>query len=156
MRDYAGVQVSVSASDGAVLIRPALVLACAAVGAWVLRKLVIQATVEGESMQPTLHSGDRVFGTPMCRPAPGNIVLLRNTWSRGPQLLVKRVESVTSNDALVVSGDNAGSLGSDRLGAIPRSHVRGTVFAAVVRDNNGSSSWALISRRTPVWRDSVL
>lgn len=98
-------------------------------------------------MEPTLRPGERVIAMRLRRPQPGDVVLFRSPWSRGPELLVKRVESLTSDGALLVAGDNERSLGSDQIGRVPRHRVRGTVFAAFSHDIDGSSYVPVPRRR---------
>lgn len=131
-----------------------VVAASLAVMVWVARRVFVQATVEGVSMEPTLRPGVRVIAMRLRRPQPGHVVLFRSPWSRGPELLVKRVESLTSDGALVVAGDNDRSLGSDQIGPVPRHRVRGTVFAAFSHDTD-RRSLVPVPRRRGVQRGLV-
>lgn len=114
---------------------------------WVVRRVFIQATVEGISMEPTLRPGERVIAMRLRRPQAGHVVLFRSPWTRGPELLVKRVESLTSDGALVVAGDNDRSLGSAQIGPVPRHRYRGTVFAAFSHDTDRRSLVPVLRRR---------
>lgn len=130
------------------------VAASLAVVVWVARRLFVQATIEGGSMEPTLRPGERVIAMSLRRPQPGHVVLFQSPWSRGPELLVKRVESLTSDGDLLVAGDSERSLGSDQIGPVPRHRVRGTVFAAFSHDSDGGS-FVPVPRRRGVQRGPV-
>ena len=88
-------------------------------------------TVNGESMAPTLRSGDRVlvdlWSYRSRRPATGEPVLLRGP---GPVLMVKRVATGDPPPGFLhVLGDNPdASVDSRQFGPIPREAVRGRVF----------------------------
>ena len=64
-------------------------------------------SVEGDSMQPTLHDGDRVLITrPYQEPAAGDIVIVRAKPSedRGERELIKRVVAVEGDVVIVERG----------------------------------------------------
>ena len=111
-----------------VLILGGSVLVVAAVTRWV----AVPWAVEGPSMSPTLHDGDRVIValTSYRRHAPriGDVVLLEGP---GGTPLVKRVAEPpvdVRQGTLWVLGDNAAESSDSReFGPLPLSHVRGRV-----------------------------
>ena len=95
------------------------------------RFVAIPWTVNGDSMSPTLRSGDRVlvdlWSYRNRSPVVGEPVLLRGP---GSVLMVKRVSAGNPPPGyLHVLGDNPGnSVDSRRFGPVPRQAVRGRVF----------------------------
>lgn len=84
-----------------------------------------RVTVEGTSMLPHLHPGDRLWVWPWLRPRPGDIVAVKDP--RQPdRVLVKRVASVGPDGALEVRGDTAeASTDSRQFGPVPPSLLMG-------------------------------
>jgi Peptidase S24-like len=94
--------------------------------AWPLRL----AVVEGASMVPTLHHGDRLLVWLRASgrlPAPGRVVLVELP---GRPLSIKRLVAVEPGDSVRLEGDNPyGSTDSRTLGAQPASALRGVALA---------------------------
>lgn len=125
----------------------ALVLLSLLLGISTARRLLVQATVEGESMAPTLHHGDRVLGTRLpLHPRVGHAILFRSPLRSGPALLVKRVVAITTDGAFLIDGDGPVSLSSDEIGPIERSAIRAVAVGAFVRGESGSISFVRLSR----------
>jgi nickel-type superoxide dismutase maturation protease len=81
--------------------------------------------VRDTSMQPALRPGDRLVVTPWARPRPGDVVVFRDPDATSIYT-VKRVQALTAEGSLVVSGDNANvSRDSRHFGPVPRSLVVG-------------------------------
>ena len=80
--------------------------------------------VSGNSMEPGLHSGDRLLVVPVLRIKEGQVVAVSDPRQPG-RVLVKRIHSI--HKGLVdVRGDNAGeSTDSRHFGRVPRSSVIG-------------------------------
>jgi nickel-type superoxide dismutase maturation protease len=82
-------------------------------------------------MLPTLQPGDELLYAPRAYrrqpPQPGDIVIARHP--QQPELLiVKRVQSATSNGRYHLLGDNPPqSTDSRHFGPVPRSHILGRV-----------------------------
>jgi len=92
------------------------------------------ATVSGDSMEPTLKSGDWVvlFGTPRRGPRLGQVVVVEHPRRPGFEL-VKRVSALSRERRLIwVAGDNQGvSTDSDEFGPLGLDAVRGVIRARV-------------------------
>lgn len=82
-------------------IAAAVVVTLLAASAFAARKLLIVATVDGPSMEPTLHSGQRILIWRTRRPCRGQVVLMRLPARPGHppdrSLLLKRVVAVTGD-----------------------------------------------------------
>jgi signal peptidase I len=93
--------------------------------------------VEGISMLPTLHPGDRllVLGLP---PRVGDVVALRHHG----RVMVKRVTAIVGSH-LMVQGDNAAtSTDSRSFGALPLASVLGrAVYRYAPRERVGRVPW---------------
>lgn len=77
-------------------------------------------------MQPALRPGDRVLVASWARPRVGDIVVMRDPEAHST-FVVKRVESIT-NEQAVVKGDNPWvSRDSRHFGPVPRSLIVGRV-----------------------------
>ena len=94
--------------------------------------LVIPWTVGGQSMAPTLDSGDRVlvdlWSYRNRAPEVGEIILLEGP---GGLMMVKRVDALVGpgEDKILVSGDNRGiSVDSRAFGAVHAEAVQGRVI----------------------------
>ena len=84
--------------------------------------------VAGESMNPTLQTGDTVLVRPTGHATVGNVVVSRHPFKTDSHL-IKRVEAVT-DDGMVLVGDNpAASTDSRSLGTVPWVHLIGVVTA---------------------------
>ncbi len=93
--------------------------------------------VEGASMEPAYRAGDRVLVNRLAyrrwRPAPGDVVVLRDP-ERAGHFLLKRVASFpphepSVSDEVYVLGDNdADSRDSRRFGAVPRAAIVGRAW----------------------------
>jgi nickel-type superoxide dismutase maturation protease len=100
-----------------------------------IRSLLPQmAAVSGDSMEPTLKSGDWVLVSRPPRRAPrlGQVVVVEHPRRPGFEL-VKRVSALSRERRLIwVAGDNQGvSTDSDEFGPLGLDAVRGVVRARV-------------------------
>ena len=97
---------------------------------WLLRRRVIRR-VTGESMQPTLLSGDIVLVDTraylVSMPSVGDIVLARHPYQRDVSI-IKRVADITPERRLVLHSDNP-HVGSDsrQFGTISQQRLVGRV-----------------------------
>lgn len=107
------------------LVGSALTAAGLAWVAWSVRRLD-RVEVEGDSMLPTLHPGDRLVVVRGRRARPGDLVTLPDP--RSPvRAVVKRVVAADAQEVFV-GGDNPGaSTDSRAFGAVPASSIRGRV-----------------------------
>jgi nickel-type superoxide dismutase maturation protease len=88
--------------------------------------------VEGDSMCPTLRSGDHLLVNRaaylLSGPRPGDIVALRDPEEPG-RVLVTRVAGLPDGGSCFLVGDNpAASRDSRRLGPVPRDLILGKVW----------------------------
>jgi nickel-type superoxide dismutase maturation protease len=85
--------------------------------------------VEGDSMLPSLRSGDRVLIDPKATVKPGDIVLARHPYKASIRIL-KRLSSIGPDGRIYLSGDNPDdSTDSRSFGSISSSDVLGKVIA---------------------------
>jgi nickel-type superoxide dismutase maturation protease len=85
--------------------------------------------VEGDSMMPSLRSGDRVLIDPKASVKPGDVVLARHPYRSSVQIL-KRLSSIEPDGRFYLSGDNPDdSTDSRTFGTLARSDILGTVIA---------------------------
>ncbi|MEV5576690.1 S26 family signal peptidase [Spirillospora sp. NPDC052269] len=127
------------------------VLAAVAASAVAAHRTLILTTVDGDSMEPTLHSGDRVLIRRTRRPRRGQITLLRS--EPHDYLLLKRTVAVSGDhlpkewaefdvesiadatvptDAIVVMGDNRpASYDSRHFGHVRKARVLGVLLTRV-------------------------
>ena len=133
---------------------PAAALAVAAV---VARRRLTVVAVDGESMSPAFHSGDRVLAARRAAgPAVGEVVVFRLPGG-GDSTLIKRVVAVAGDPvppdvlavvsaapgarvpdgALVVFGDASQSADSRRWGYLPAGNVLGVVVRSLGRRPTG-------------------
>lgn len=83
--------------------------------------------IEGDSMLPTLESGDRVLVDPQSRIEPGDIILANHPYKKSVRM-IKRVTSIDSDANYFLAGDNtAESTGSQTFGTIPAKDILGKV-----------------------------
>lgn len=83
--------------------------------------------VDGESMSPTLKSGDKVLVHPDAPITAGDIVLAHHPFRRSTQL-IKRVCEITADGEYFLIGDNPGeSTDSRTLGAFRLTNILGKV-----------------------------
>jgi nickel-type superoxide dismutase maturation protease len=83
--------------------------------------------VEGDSMLPTLRSGDIVLVDPKAVATAGDIVVANHPFKKSVKL-IKRVESVETNGRMVLTGDNPeGSTDSRTYGSIAKGEIGGKV-----------------------------
>jgi nickel-type superoxide dismutase maturation protease len=92
---------------------------------------VSRLEVTGQSMRPTLETGDRLLLVRSRRARPGDLVVVpdpRTTASADARRLVVKRVVVASSHGLTLRGDNAGaSTDSRAFGPVPPSTVRGRV-----------------------------
>lgn len=87
--------------------------------------------VEGDSMYPTLESGDVVLIDPRAFIAEGDIVVAQHPYKRSVKM-IKRVEAIEAGDRYVLKGDNPdGSTDSRSFGAIAKADIAGRVVCRV-------------------------
>jgi len=93
-------------------------------GRWLPRRVV----VAGNSMSPTLQSGDRLLVVPARRYREGRLVALRDPRDRD-RVVVKRIDCVTdAGQGYVVLGDNPdGSTDSRHFGPVARADMVGCI-----------------------------
>ncbi|MDI1242105.1 MAG: nickel-type superoxide dismutase maturation protease [bacterium] len=85
--------------------------------------------VEGDSMVPSLRSGDRVLIDPKASLRPGDVVLARHPYKSSVRIL-KRLSSIEPDGRFYLSGDNLdGSTDSRTFGSISKADVVGKVVA---------------------------
>lgn len=81
--------------------------------------------IEGNSMLPTLKSGDRVFINRSAKPEVGDIVLARHPFKQNVKI-IKRFTELTPENAFFLVGDNCSeSTDSRSFGAIPAEDILG-------------------------------
>jgi len=85
--------------------------------------------IEGDSMIPILHSGDRVLVDPRSTPEPGDVVVARHPYKSSVRI-VKRLISVEPDGRVHLAGDNPNeSTDSRTFGSVSRSDLLGKVIA---------------------------
>jgi len=85
--------------------------------------------VEGDSMVPSLRSGDRVLVDPRSTPEAGDVVVARHPY-RSSVRIVKRLISVEADGRVSLAGDNPNeSTDSRTFGTMSRSDLLGKVVA---------------------------
>ncbi|HLA94930.1 MAG TPA: nickel-type superoxide dismutase maturation protease [Pyrinomonadaceae bacterium] len=85
--------------------------------------------VEGNSMEPTLKSGDRVLVDPKAPIRPGDIVLTDHPFKSSIRL-IKRLVSIEADGRIFLAGDNAAESSDSRIfGVISRKHLVGKVVS---------------------------
>jgi len=91
------------------------------------------AVVEGRSMQPTLHPGDRVLVRYGATPRPGQLVVIRlpATTAGGPVLAVKRARRRDDEGWWVERDNPVEGVDSRSVGSIPDRDVVAVVVAGV-------------------------
>lgn len=67
---------------------------------WALEPL----TVSGDSMLPTLHSGERILGSKLSTPKAGDIVTFKNPLGTVPNSFIKRVIAVGGQQVEIRDG----------------------------------------------------
>ena len=82
--------------------------------------------VEGDSMHPTLVSGETVLVRPTSHVRPNDIVLCRHPYKVGVQL-IKRVEISDTKGVFLLGDAPAESTDSRSFGVVPWSHLVGVV-----------------------------
>jgi nickel-type superoxide dismutase maturation protease len=87
--------------------------------------------VEGDSMHPTLKSGDVVLVDPRAFIAIGDIVVAKHPYKQSVKM-IKRVESIDAGERCVLMGDNPdGSTDSRSFGKIAKADIVGKVVCRV-------------------------
>jgi nickel-type superoxide dismutase maturation protease len=83
--------------------------------------------VDGDSMFPTLKSGDTVLVNPGAKIRPGDIVAANHPYMKSVKV-IKRVESIDSRGRFVLRGDNpTESTDSRSFGSLASSEIDGKV-----------------------------
>lgn len=84
--------------------------------------------VDGDSMLPTLKSGDVVLIDPAANAAIGDIVVADHPY-RQNVILIKRVENIDDRGRYILKGDNPGSSTDSRTyGSISQRDIMGKVI----------------------------
>lgn len=84
--------------------------------------------VEGDSMRPTLESGDRVLVDPRAAIHEGDIVLAEHPFKS--LQIVKRLLSIEPDGRMFLAGDNPEATSDSKVfGVIQRKHLVGKVVA---------------------------
>ena len=87
--------------------------------------------VEGDSMHPTLKSGDVVLIDPHAFIVVGDIVVAQHPYKQSVKM-IKRVESIDPGGRYALKGDNPnGSTDSRTLGTIAKADIAGKVICRV-------------------------
>jgi nickel-type superoxide dismutase maturation protease len=87
--------------------------------------------VEGDSMRPTLKSGDVVLIDPYAFIASGDVVVADHPYKQSIKI-IKRVESIDRGGRYILRGDNPdGSTDSRTYGTIAKGDIRGKVVCRV-------------------------
>jgi len=85
--------------------------------------------VDGDSMVPSVRSGDRVLIDPKASVKPGDVVLARHPYKSNVRIL-KRLSSIEPDGRFYLSGDNPDdSTDSRTFGSISISDILGKVVA---------------------------
>ena len=85
--------------------------------------------VDGDSMLPTLKTGDRVLVDPKQTIAVGDVVLANHPYKKSVRM-IKRVSSIDSDGDYFLAGDNtAQSSDSGTFGKIPAKDILGRVVS---------------------------
>ena len=84
--------------------------------------------VEGDSMSPTLKSGERILVDPKAAIHPGDIVLAEHPFKS--LRMIKRLLSIESDGRIFLAGDNPDASSDSKVfGAIQRKHLVGKVVS---------------------------
>jgi nickel-type superoxide dismutase maturation protease len=87
--------------------------------------------VEGDSMYPTLESGDAVLIDPQAFITTGDIVVANHPYKQSIKI-IKRVESIDPGGRYILKGDNPdGSTDSRTYGTIAKGDIRGKVVCRI-------------------------
>lgn len=90
----------------------------------VFRPIVVQ----GQSMEPTLQTGDTLLCSTLKNPEIGDIVVIRPFLSVGEKYIIKRVTDI-KDDKIFVEGDNKNnSYDSRNFGYIEMDQILGVVL----------------------------
>lgn len=92
-----------------------------------LKNVFSVVAVRGDSMLPTLQSGDYVLTSTLLRSKPKAMVVITHP---DYGLVVKRVKALKEGQVLL-SGDNAQSVSPDAMGWLDQSLIKGVVFKIV-------------------------
>lgn len=88
--------------------------------------------VSGDSMLPTLKTGDRVLIDPSARIEAGDLVLANHPYKKSVRM-IKRVSSIDSDGTYFLNGDYpAESTDSQTFGNIPAKDILGKVVARML------------------------
>ncbi|MEQ1763739.1 MAG: nickel-type superoxide dismutase maturation protease [Pyrinomonadaceae bacterium] len=96
-----------------------------------LRRQRFGKRVEGDSMWPTLRSGDRVLVDPKAAIHAGDIVVAEHPFKS--LQMIKRLLSIEPDGRIFLAGDNPeASSDSKVFGAIQRKHLLGKVVSRLI------------------------
>ncbi len=87
--------------------------------------------VDGNSMEPTLYSGDFVLTTRLFRRlSVGDLVVCQH-----PQFgrIIKRIEAIDIDGRYLLKGDNPSSLTPERMGWLERSKMTAKVWLTITK-----------------------
>ena len=102
---------------------------------WWVRSRLLLVTIDGRSMEPSLHDGDRVlvWRTSAHRIRRGEIVIVAEPRSNfaaaqgGPGLTVKRVAACADGMVVLLGDNRAESIDSRHYGPVPSDLILGRV-----------------------------
>ena len=112
--------------------RAALLLLALWAVVWTVNRSLV--AVQGPSMSPTLHPGERLLTLPvrLVRPRPGMVVVVEDPWQPG-HLVVKRIaridEAAPVRQVLVLGDNPVASTDGRAWGGVDRDAVRRVVVA---------------------------
>jgi nickel-type superoxide dismutase maturation protease len=90
--------------------------------------------IEGDSMLPTLKSGEVILINPRADLCVGDIVLARHPYKKSVKM-VKRIEQILPDERYFLIGDNpAASTDSRTFGAVSLKYILGKAVARIEDD----------------------
>lgn len=87
--------------------------------------------IDGDSMLPTLKSGQTIMVDPKAKISSGDIVLAAHPFKKSVNM-IKRVESIKSDGRFILIGDNPNASSDSRVfGSISRDGILGKVVCGL-------------------------